>query len=146
MKIKRFLLAMLISIATYSQSFATLDSEIKAIFEKYLGNDKAVIACGVVDSISGDIISNWIKDPSMESRSEDFAYTLRDVITSTKRNLNSLGYSFKLIGIKFDKGFLLMAPINNSAFVGCFYSPELNEAKERLTFTRKIIPKIKRKL
>ncbi len=126
-----------------SQAFATIDSEIRDIFATYLSNDQTVMSCGVVDSVSGDIISRWIRNPKMESKSDYFAFTLRDVVKSVKKNLSSLGYSFRLIGIKFNRGFLLIAPVNNSAFVGCFYSSGLNEAKERLIFMRKIVPNIK---
>jgi len=127
------------------QAFATIDSEIRNIFVLYLGNDKAVLSCGVVDSESGDIISRWIKNPRMESKSSYFAFTLRDVVRSVKENLSSLGYTFKFMGIKFDKGFLFLAPVSDSAFVGCFYSPNLNEAKERLIFIKKIVPNIRNK-
>ncbi len=126
-----------------SQAFATIDSEMRSVFASYLSNDKAVMSCGVVDSESGDIISRWIRNPNMESKSNYFAFTLRDVVKSVKKNVSSLGYSFKLIGIKFDRGFLLIAPVNDSAFVGCFYSSGLNQAKERLIFMRKIVPNIK---
>ena len=138
-----FVLGVLFFVFFHFQAFATIDSEIRNIFAVYLGNDKAVLSCGVVDSVSGDIISRWIRNPKMESKSNYFAYTLRDVVQSVKRNLSSLGYSFKLIGIRFDRGFLLLAPVNNSAFVGCFYSSGLNEAKERLIFMKKIIPNIR---
>ena len=144
-KIYLLMLMLLFSILV-SRVFAGIDTEISNIFKTYLEDDKDVLACGVVDLESGDIITRWIKDVSMESKSNNFAFTLRDVVINVKKNLESLGYSFKLMGIKFNKGFLLLAPVNDFAFVGCLYSSEVNEAKERLTFIQKIVPDIKKKL